>query len=273
VFAARPRRGGQQHQRPLSVDSKADTGANVRHVARHDSDRALYAMLPAVAAGSRDALSTPVYIESGAKRVFACALDWPGWCRSGKDEEQALDALSAAGPRYAAVAARASLPFPATGRDAFDVVERLPGSANTDFGVPYEIASRDATPLTEQEARRLASLVSASWKVLDMVVAAAPAELRKGPRGGGRDRDAIAAHVIGAESIYARKLGIRLPAPAPGDLAGLAALREAILEVLGSPSAGAPVVQKGWHQRYAARRIAWHALDHAWEIEDRTEPR
>ena len=230
-------------------------------------------MLAAVASDSRRTALTPVYIESGAKRVFACALDWPGWCRSGKDEEQALDALAAAGPRYAPVAAEASLPFPATSRDAFDVVERLPGSASTDFGVPYEVASRDTRPLTAQEARRLVSLVSASWKVLDTVVAAAPAELRKGPRGGGRHRDTIVAHVISAEGAYARKLGIGLPAPAVDDLAAVAALRGAILEVLGSPSTGTPVVHKGWPQRYGARRIAWHALDHAWEIEDRTEPR
>ena len=230
-------------------------------------------MLAAVASDSRRTALTPVYIESGAKRVFACALDWPGWCRSGKDEDQALDSLAAAGPRYAAVAAQARLPFPAIDRDAFDVVERLPGSASTDFGVPYEVASRDTKPLTAQEARRLVSLVSASWKVLDMVVAAAPVELRKGPRGGGRDRDTIVAHVISAEGAYARKLGIGLPAPAVDDLASVAALRAAFLEVLGSPSTGAPVVHKGWYQRYGARRIAWHALDHAWEIEDRTEPR
>jgi len=110
-------------------------------------------------------------------------------------------------------------------------------------------------------------------EVFDQVVGGAPAELRKGPRGGGRDRDAIVAHVIGAEGAYASKLGISLPAPAPGDLAAVAALREALLDVLRSPSAGAPVVQKGWPQRYGARRIAWHVLDHAWEIEDRSDAR
>jgi hypothetical protein len=42
--------------------------------------------------------------------------------------------------------------------------------------------------------------------------------------------------------------------------------------VLASPNGGTPPVPKGWPPRYAARRIAWHALDHAWEIEDRSEP-
>lgn len=223
----------------------------------------------AVAAPSPAERPTPVYIEAGAKRVFACALEWPGWCRSGKDEDGALAALAAAAPRYALVAQEAKLRFsPGGGR--FEVVERLPGSATTDFGAPGTVADSDARLLTQEEARRLVALVAASWKVLDRVVAAAPAELRKGPRGGGRDRDAIIAHVVGAEAAYVRKLGLRIAEPAPGDTAAIAAMRKAMKEVLGSASDGAPPVEKGWPQRYAARRIAWHALDHAWEIEDRS---
>src|SRR5438552_2637529 len=91
--------------------------------------------------------TTPVYVESSRTRTFACAYDWPGWCRSGKDEASALVALAAYAPRYAAV----------------------------------------------------------------------------------------------AESIQ-------------------------------RPSNGAALVEKGWPQRYAARRIAWHALDHAWEMQDRSNP-
>jgi hypothetical protein len=104
------------------------------------------------------------------------------------------------------------------------------------------------------------------------VVAGAPAELRKGPRGGGRDRDKIVDHVFGAEAAYARKLGIKHPKPARDDRAAIDALRGEILTVLRAPSDGSPPVPKGWPPRYAARRIAWHALDHAWEIEDRSEP-
>ena len=33
------------------------------------------------------------YLEVGAKRVFAGALDWPGWCRSSRHERDALEAL------------------------------------------------------------------------------------------------------------------------------------------------------------------------------------
>ena len=49
-------------------------------------------------------------------------------------------------------------------------------------------------------------------------------------------------------------------------------MREDVLAVLREPSDGSPIAGRKWPPRYAARRIAWHALDHAWEIEDRTEP-
>jgi len=213
---------------------------------------------------------TDVYLESGARRVFACALDWPGWARSGKDERTALEALAAAAPRYAAVAKAARVPFPTAAGSSLKVVERPAGNASTDFGVPGAIASRDRKPTTAADAKRIAALVAASWKVLERTVAGAPASLRKGPRGGGRDRDAIVAHVVSAEShYYTRALGLRYPELHPGDRREVKAMRDAILEVLSAPSKGKPLAEKGWPQRYAARRIAWHALDHAWEIEDR----
>jgi len=223
-----------------------------------------------MATAARRTQATAVNIERGAKRVFACALDWPGWCRSGKSEEQALEALGAYTPRYAVVAEQAGVAPPAGER--FEVVERLDGSGATDFGIPQEVAAADRTPLSAAEAERGSNLVAAAWEVFDRVVAGAPAELRKGPRGGGRDRDRIVDHVLGAEAAYARKLGIKHPQPAIDDAAAIASLREDILELLQAPSDGAPPVPKGWPPRYAARRIAWHVLDHAWEIEDRSAP-
>src|SRR5579884_679039 len=214
--------------------------------------------------------STAVYLEVGAKRVFACALDWPGWCRPGKDEKQALAALAASAPRYAKVATEAGVTFPAGTSATFDVVERLPGSTTTDFGAPGEVTARDSDPLTPEEAERLIALVAAAWAVFDRIVAGAPAELRKGPRGGGRDRDAVVEHVLGAELVYARKLGIRHRQPTLGDAPAIEALRMAIIQVLRSATEATPRVEKGWPPRYAVRRIAWHALDHAWEIVDRS---
>ena len=219
-----------------------------------------------------DTTPTAVYLEMGRRRVFAGALDWPGWCRSGKGEEAALAALAAYAGRYAPVAAEAGFPFPGDAGERLQVVERLPGGASTDFGAPQAIAEADRRPVSPEEAARQAALVSASWAVFDRVVATAPPELRKGPRGGGRDRDAIVDHVLGAEASYARTLGVRHRPPARDDEAAVTALRDAIAAALATPSTGQPLTEKGWPPRYAARRIAWHVLDHAWEIEDRSTP-
>ena len=208
---------------------------------------------------------TRVYLEVGKRRVFASAADWPGWTRSGKDEKSALEALAAAAPRYAQAAKAARIAFAAG--STFEVVERLPGDATTEFGAPGAIAKAESRRLTKKEAGRLSALVAASWTVLDRVVEKAPASLRKGPRGGGRDLDAIVEHVLGAETAYARKLGLRLQQPAAGDAVAVREHRNALVAGLRAGTKG--VTERGWPARYAARRMAWHVLDHAWEIEDR----
>jgi hypothetical protein len=210
-----------------------------------------------------------VYLEVAARRSFASARDWPGWCRSGKTEEAALQALAAAAARYSEVAGRAGLAFEPVRPDGFVVIERLPGSATTEFGAPGAIAAGDALPLAPAEADRTEALLRACWEVFDTVVEKAPAVLLKGPRGGGRDRDKIADHVIDAEGAYATKIGLRRKPPKAADPAGVAEWRAAILVSLRSEADTADVSRR-WPARYAARRIAWHAVDHAWEIEDRT---
>jgi len=218
-----------------------------------------------------------VYLQLGRSLVFACAVEWPGWCRRAKTDEEALDALADYASRYAPVVARAGLTFPASAGQSFDVVERLPAPpaptfSGVDFGTIDEPCSLDNRALTAGEANRLASIVEASWATLDGVIASAPAELRKGPRGGGRDRDKIADHVLGAEAAYARKLGVRHKQPASGDRQAIEALRADIAAAIRASRAAEPPGATGWPPRYAARRIAWHVLDHAWEIEDRSEP-
>ena len=214
-------------------------------------------------------VSTRVYLEVGAKKVFACALEWPGWCRSGKTDDAALEALAAYADRYALVAADAGVRF--SKRHTFEVVERLAGTTTTDFGAPGVPAAADMQTLTKPQAERLAALVDAAWDNFDRVAAAAPSTLRKGPRGGGRDRDKIVDHVIGAEVSYLRKLGLKYRQPAFHDARRVEEIRAATLDVLRAARAPEPDAEKGWPYRYAARRIAWHALDHAWEIEDRSE--
>jgi hypothetical protein len=216
-------------------------------------------------------MTTAVYLEFGKTRIFACALDWPGWCRSARTAETALETLAGYASRYAPVAIQAGLAFPADIADAFTVVERLPGSASTDFGVPEQFATADSEPLSAPAAEAMTGLVAASWSLFDRVAANAPAELRKGPRGGGRDRDKMIDHVLASENSYARRLGIKHRLAGIDDHEASAALRRAVRDVLARESDGAPPVRNGWPTRYAARRIAWHALDHAWEIEDRTQ--
>ena len=211
----------------------------------------------------------PVYIESGDKKVFACAIDFPGWCRSGKDEASALEALAGYASRYAEVAKRAEAAFPS--KPEFEVVERIKGKGATDFGIPHEIPEVDAEPLTARQAARQVGLMEAAWALLDKAARSTPAELRKGPRGGGRDRDKMLDHVLGAEAAYARQIGIRHPQPELGDTRAIKALRKDIAEALRGASDGSPLRDKGWPPRYALRRITWHVLDHLWEMQDRTE--
>jgi hypothetical protein len=213
----------------------------------------------------------PVYIESGDKKVFACAVDFPGWCRSGKDEAAALEALAGYAPRYAEVARRAKAAFPKA--PELEVVERIKGKGATDFGIPHEIPKLDADPLTARQASRQVDLMEAAWALLDTVAKATPAELRKGPRGGGRDRDKMLDHVYGAEAAYARHLGVKHPQPDLGDTRAIKALRKDIAGALRGASDGSPVVERGWPPRYALRRITWHVLDHVWEMQDRTDPK
>jgi hypothetical protein len=71
-------------------------------------------------------------------------------------------------------------------------------------------------------------------------------------------------HVLGAELEYAKRIGTRLKQPDGLDNSAVEAFRAAILESFGNPNR-----DEKWPVPYAARRTAWHALDHAWEMEDR----
>ena len=211
-----------------------------------------------------------VTVERGAKRVFAGANAWPGWCRGGRTEEEALEALLTYGPRYAKAVGRRRLGFVApTDVDRFRVVERLRGNATTDFGAPGVAPRSDGRPVDEEEVRRLAAIMKACWSALDRAAAAADGlALRTGPRGGGRQLAAIVEHVADAEVAYLWKLGGRTPM---GDA------RATIVAVFASRARGEPperTPRSGvlWTPRYLLRRAAWHVLDHAWEIEDRSRP-
>ena len=149
--------------------------------------------------------TTPVYLEIGEKSVFAVALDWPGWCRRAKTGDLALGELERYRSRYATIV---------TGRftrGSIEVVGTVAGNRTTDFGAPSAISEWDLSPLADTELGRLAGLLADCWDYFERAVTIVPAQLRKGPRGGGRDRDAMVDHVREAERAYASKLGVRIP--------------------------------------------------------------
>ena len=219
-----------------------------------------------------------VYLESGKKRTFAGALDWPGWCRSGRDEASALQALFDYGPRYARVLSAARLGFHAPAEaSAFVVAERLEGNPTTDFGAPAVAPPSDARRVDDAELHGLQSLLKACWRSFDAAVRAAGGkELRKGPRGGGRDPEGIVRHVLGADAGYLARLAWKTEKIEKEDLAEeLKRTRQAMLNALASAARGelpshGPRGGEIWSPRYTVRRVAWHVLDHAWEIEDRS---
>lgn len=139
-----------------------------------------------------------VYLEIGKKRTFAGALDWPGWCRSGRDEPSALEALLDYGPRYADVLRPAGIAFQLPSDEStFTIVERLEGNATTDFGAPAVAPTMDDEPIDEDELQRFQAVLKACWQAFDAAVqAAGDKELRKGPRGGGRETEGIVSHVM-----------------------------------------------------------------------------
>ncbi len=213
---------------------------------------------------------TRVYLEVTGRRTFAMAIDWPGWGRSGRTPEEALATLAAYARRYAEVARRAGLPFPPGIADDLVIVEELTGTTTTGFGAPDVPAAVDDEPWGGAEADRAAALLRAAWDVLEATAAASPRHLRKGPRGGGRDRDPMLEHVLGAEAAYGRKVGVRHRQPALSDRPAIEAMRRDLTAAIRTPSTG-PVVPNGWPMRYTVRRLAWHVLDHAWEMADRRE--
>ncbi len=218
-----------------------------------------------------------VYVETGKSKTFAAALDWPGWSRSGRDEASALQTLFDYGPRYARALKGTRLGFSVLADvSAFHVTERVDGNATTDFGAPNIDLSGDAAPVEPVELKRWQTILRACWHTFDATVeAAAGNTLRKGPRGGGRDLEKIIEHVRDVNASYLSSLGGSFKRSAGDNPAEVVAqIREAILTTLaaavnGEIPAHGPRGGLRWTPRYFVRRLAWHELDHAWEIEDR----
>ncbi|HET8626232.1 MAG TPA: hypothetical protein VFL91_02375 [Thermomicrobiales bacterium] len=212
-----------------------------------------------------------VALETGpkGKRVVAVAPDWPGLDRGAKTAEAAIERLQAYLPRYARVAQLAGLADELAASTAVDVVERYPGTGSTDFwGISFAFSDIDRQALSRAELERELALMQACWAFFDEVRARVSAELRKGPRGGGRDRDRVVRHTLAAERDWAKKLGLRAPEGTPLTDDGLRAHRDAYRDAILAYHAEGKMART-WPLRYLIRHTAYHTLDHAWEMEDK----
>ncbi len=226
---------------------------------------------------ARSSSKIDIYLEIGKKRTFAGAIDWPGWCRSGSDEESALQALFDYGPRYARVLRSSQLGFQVPSKlSDFVIVERLKGDTTADFGAPAVAPASVKKRVNDNELQRFQKLLKACWRTFDAAIKTAQGKaLRTGPRGGGRDVEGIIHHVLGADAGYLTRIGGKLEQSNDEELGKqLIQARQVILKALesaargGTPARG-PRGGVRWTPRYFVRRTAWHVLDHAWELEDR----
>jgi len=195
-----------------------------------------------------------VYLEEGKDAVFAISLDWPGWCRRAKSSDLAIAALDDYSERYAKIVTTTFNP------GSFEVIGTVKGNGTTDFGAPDARGPWDEAELTPRELERQLAIYQDCWNYFDDVVENAPVALQKGPRGGGRDRDGIADHVREAERAYCSRVGYRVAPRTPWD-----EQRDVVTTTL-----RAGTQNEKWPVAYAIRRCAWHVVDHAWEIEDKS---
>lgn len=216
--------------------------------------------------------SVRVMVEQGKKKAVASAFDWPGWDRGAKTEAEALATLAAYRRRYAPVAELAGLGREFEEAGDLEVVERAPGSGMTDmYTLSYRSAEVEHEPMSEAECERKLALLRASWTYFDTVASRVSAELRKGPRGGGRDRDRIIRHANGAEiEEFAKKVGVVTPEDVwqHPDPVRIAAHRDAFAAAIRDHHARG-AAPRTWTLSFVIRHSAYHMLDHAWELEDR----
>lgn len=202
---------------------------------------------------------------------MAFALDWPGWSRGAKTPERALQLLESYRKRYrpVAVAARMADAFDAAGN--LKVVEDKVGTSSTDFwGISFSPANLEREPMMEAELDRKLTLLRACWGYFDAVAARVSAEMAKGPRGGGRDRDRIIRHTVRTESEeFAKRVGLRIPEEGALAPKALRDYRQRYVAAMRAYNTGAGKRMKSWNLPFLIRHSAFHTMDHAWEMEDK----
>jgi hypothetical protein len=202
------------------------------------------------------------------KKVAAVAIDWPGWSRGARTAGDAVDTLDAHRVRYRPVADRAGLAGELDAAGDLEVVEDHVGVGSTDYwGISFAPSSFEHGPMADDELDRKLGLLEASWRYFDDVAARVSAELRPGPRGGGRSRAEIVRHVNGNERAdLARKVGVDASLDDPASPSHRAEFVAAMRE---HNAAGKLARGRNWTIALLVRHTAFHVLDHAWEMEDR----
>jgi len=213
-------------------------------------------------------------IEHGAKdkRSVAFSLDWPGWSRGAKTAQVALETLESYRERYRPIAGLAGMAREFDAAGPLEIVEDKVGTGSTDFwGISFSPSATEQGPMGDVEFERAITLLRASWAFFDDVAARVSAEMRKGPRGGGRDRDRIISHTIRTESEdFATRVGLRIPEGAALSPDGLRRHRETYVAAMRAYNAGKVEKRmKSWTLPFLIRHSAFHTLDHAWEMEDK----
>jgi hypothetical protein len=213
-------------------------------------------------------------IERGpkGKRSVALSIDWPGWERGAKTAELALETLESYRERYRPIATLAGMDHDFDAAGLLEIVEETVGTGMTDFwGISFSPSAAEQEPMDEAEFERGITLLRACWRFFDGVAARVSAEMLKGPRGGGRDRDHIIRHTIRVESEdFARRVGLQIPEGAALMPDALPPYRDAYVAAMRAYNAG-EVTQRmrSWTLPFLIRHSAYHTLDHAWEMEDK----
>ncbi len=233
---------------------------------------------------ANETYSLRVTLEIGlrGKRVVAVAPDWPGLERGATTEEAAIERLLSYVPRYAPVAELAGMEteFAASTTSttstvgsavekAVDVVEHYPGTGSTDFwGISFAFSSIDQQAMSDEALDRELKLMRSCWAFFDDVRRRVSAEMQKGPRGGGRDRDRIVRHVLFTEQDWAKMVGVITPEETILTGEELNAYRDAYCNAIRAFHSEGKMARK-WPLRYLIRHTAFHTLDHAWEMHDK----
>ncbi|CAN5615443.1 hypothetical protein BH23CHL6_BH23CHL6_08110 [soil metagenome] len=213
-------------------------------------------------------------VERGpkGKRFVAFAIDWPGWSRGAKSAELALETLESYRERYRPVAGLAGVARDFDAAWPLEIVEDKVGTGSTDFwGISFSPSAAEQGPMDDAALERGITVLRACWAFFDDVASSVSAEMRKGPRGGGRDRDQIIRHTIRTESEdFAKQVGLRIPEAGALTPDGLRNYREAYVAAMRAYNAGEVKRRmRSWTLPFLIRHSAFHTLDHAWEMEDK----